>query len=582
MAHLSPRPYTYVSPTGKPSVGPLVPIFRIDSGFFVQRTDEEGRFLEMCGASEFADEELAQSVSGSMPRAGIAWLSGDEPLSVGEPAVTAFFDGNQIVAGAQSDVRAHLRTSAGPVLLRLRRRPYATAHFLEFLGERDLADVVRQHRKKHIAALSAELKGKRHKQPASLLTRTPVRTAPKAQFESSFGSWVRRWVSRLFGGWHENTGASHGTGSSVSFRPPTLAWSTSFDDARRMQSAFGAVGALTLVLCVVFGSYSPALTDRSRPAGLSPVMAKLLLDKAPTPPGPPVNPRRVEPFPQRTAIAAVRPEAPRPRSSPTRIKPTQEDEALALAKTPDGSTEGARRRAAGVGLLAAQEELAPLRGKTAAVQLNPDIKQGPGVGTGVDKGVGAGNEDGVPTRALITSNANSGSGGINSSAFSRNTGGSGLGGRSTTLVAGGSPNGSDGGTQSATSGSGGGRAGAGGRGGEGNVTGTGTGKGGTLNKGGGKASRSIEEIKLVFERNKGAIYAIYNRALREDPSLQGKVVLELTIAPSGELTNCGIISSELHAPELESKLLARIRQFDFGAKDVDQMVVTWPVDFLPS
>jgi hypothetical protein len=29
-------------------------------------------------------------------------------------------------------------------------------------------------------------------------------------------------------------------------------------------------------------------------------------------------------------------------------------------------------------------------------------------------------------------------------------------------------------------------------------------------------------------------------------------------------------------------LLARIRQFDFGAKDVDQMVVTWPVDFLPS
>ena len=28
--------------------------------------------------------------------------------------------------------------------------------------------------------------------------------------------------------------------------------------------------------------------------------------------------------------------------------------------------------------------------------------------------------------------------------------------------------------------------------------------------------------------------------------------------------------------------VARIRQFDFGAKDVDQMVVTWPVDFLPS
>ena len=98
----------------------------------------------------------------------------------------------------------------------------------------------------------------------------------------------------------------------------------------------------------------------------------------------------------------------------------------------------------------------------------------------------------------------------------------------------------------------------------------------------GKASRSIEEIKLVFERNKGAIYAIYNRALRDEPGLQGKVVLELKIAPTGNVTECRIVSSELKTPELEAKLLARVRMFDFSAKDVDQMVVTWPVDFLPS
>jgi periplasmic protein TonB len=115
------------------------------------------------------------------------------------------------------------------------------------------------------------------------------------------------------------------------------------------------------------------------------------------------------------------------------------------------------------------------------------------------------------------------------------------------------------------------------------VGGGGGGKGGTLTKGGsGKATRSIEDIKLVFERNKGAIYAIYNRALRDDPALQGKVVLELKIAPSGAVEGLRIVSSELKAEELEKRLLARIRQFDFGAKDVDQMVVTWPVDFLPS
>ena len=79
--------------------------------------------------------------------------------------------------------------------------------------------------------------------------------------------------------------------------------------------------------------------------------------------------------------------------------------------------------------------------------------------------------------------------------------------------------------------------------------------GGTLQEGSsGKASRSIEEIKLVFERNKGAIYALYNRALRDEPSLQGKVVLELKIAPSGQVDGLRIVSSELKAEELEKKL----------------------------
>jgi TonB family protein len=168
---------------------------------------------------------------------------------------------------------------------------------------------------------------------------------------------------------------------------------------------------------------------------------------------------------------------------------------------------------------------------------------------------------------MITSNATGGSGGINTAAFSRDTGGGGLAGRATTLVEG-VAGGRGGGGPGASAGGGGG---------------TGAGSGGTLQRGGsGKASRSIEEIKIVFERNKGAIYAIYNRALRDEPSLQGKVVLELKIAPSGQVIDLRIVSSELKAPELERKLLARIRQFDFGAKDVDLMTVTWPVDFLPS
>src|SRR6202521_3161327 len=85
--------------------------------------------------------------------------------------------------------------------------------------------------------------------------------------------------------------------------------------------------------------------------------------------------------------------------------------------------------------------------------------------------------------------------------------------------------------------------------------------------GSGKASRSADEIALVFTKNKGAIDAMYARALRDSPALQGKVVLELTIAPSGDITAARIVSSELKDPEFESKLLARIRLFKFEATD---------------
>jgi len=100
--------------------------------------------------------------------------------------------------------------------------------------------------------------------------------------------------------------------------------------------------------------------------------------------------------------------------------------------------------------------------------------------------------------------------------------------------------------------------------------------------GSGKASRSADEIALVFTKNKGAIDAMYARALRDNPALQGKVVIELTIAPSGDITAARVISSELHDPEFENKLVARIRLFKFEAKDVAALTATKPIDFFPA
>ena len=362
--------------------------------------------------------------------------------------------------------------------------------------------------------------------------------------------------------------------ASVSFRAPMLAWAIAVEDEARFKRILRSIVGFSAVACLVFSLMPRPQEDRAKPAELPPRLAKLVLEREPQ-----VTPPKKVPEPQRLAKADI-PQQPLPAKAEPRPAPKQErtkEAPVPEARNPEknkppGEIEGARRKAAGVGLLAMKDTLAEMRGAPVAVQLKQDIKPGPGVGTGVGVGVGAGNEPGLPARALITSNMTGGSGGINTAAYSRNTGGGGLAGRATTLVEG-----------VAGGGGGGGYGGGGARGGGTGGSGDGVGAGGSLKKSGsGKASRSIEEIKLVFERNKGAIYALYNRALREEPGLQGKVVVELKISPAGEVVSCRVVSTELKTPELEQKLIARIRQFDFGAKDVDVMVVSWPVDFLPS
>ena len=100
--------------------------------------------------------------------------------------------------------------------------------------------------------------------------------------------------------------------------------------------------------------------------------------------------------------------------------------------------------------------------------------------------------------------------------------------------------------------------------------------------GSGRASRGSEEIAVIFDKNKGAIDALYARALRDNPALQGKIVIEMTIAPSGEITAARIVSSDMKDPQFEAKLLARIRLFKFAAKEVATLTATKPIDFFPA
>ena len=244
-----------------------------------------------------------------------------------------------------------------------------------------------------------------------------------------------------------------------------------------------------------------------------------------------------ESLPERVVQLVMEPPPPPPPPPPP--KPEKPLEKALPAAKPNPAPVDPRVKASKSGLLANMDDLAALRDQ---VDLDKFAKDQPKT---TDPG-----DVSMVQRSIITSKAGGTSGGISAPTSSGLASGSGsLNGIHTDQVKG--PN-------------------------------LGTGQPATRGGGSGRASRGSEEIALVFTKNKGAIDAMYARALRDNPALQGKVVLEITIAPSGEITAARVVSSDLNDPEFEAKLLARIRLFKFEPKDVAPLTATKPIDFFPA
>lgn len=95
------------------------------------------------------------------------------------------------------------------------------------------------------------------------------------------------------------------------------------------------------------------------------------------------------------------------------------------------------------------------------------------------------------------------------------------------------------------------------------------------------AQRSREELRRTMDANKAAIYSIYNRALRKQPSLQGQITPELVIEASGAVSSCSVVESTLNEPALEQKICSRLRLVNFGAKPgVEQTTIRYPIELL--
>lgn len=97
----------------------------------------------------------------------------------------------------------------------------------------------------------------------------------------------------------------------------------------------------------------------------------------------------------------------------------------------------------------------------------------------------------------------------------------------------------------------------------------------------GKSQRTREQIRRIFDRYGGRMQSAYVRARRQNPALEGTVVLDLEIAPSGKVTDVSVKSSELNAPDLEQKLLVIVQTMDFGEMDVEPWEGDWTLNFFP-
>jgi outer membrane biosynthesis protein TonB len=321
--------------------------------------------------------------------------------------------------------------------------------------------------------------------------------------------------------------------AAVLYRVYELPWSTGSEQEQTFRKTAKIALISVAVLALLIALLPVPAPDPTEAPEIPRRVARLVLEREAPPPPPPVVREEPKPEPVPAPVVEQRREVPPPPPVPKPEPPKPEPQV--------DRTQQAREKAAVAGLLPFAQQLQSLRDESTAQRLDRAQTTGAVEGSAP-----------LAERSLITSRVGAASGGINTAALSRNTGGGGIGDRAVTQVA--------------------------------NPVESFEVAGGAAQRSGesDKASRSREEIERVFDQNKGAIYTLYNRALRNNPALQGKLVLRITIAPDGRVTFCEVVSSELNDADLEQKLIQRVMLFQFEKRDVESITTTKPIDFFPA
>lgn len=308
-------------------------------------------------------------------------------------------------------------------------------------------------------------------------------------------------------------------------RTMVMPWHTQGEDERRFRRCLVASLLIALFLGFTVPMWTLPEPDEDEVVEIPERLAKLVIEKKTKPKPPP------------------EPEQPKPKKDEKKPEPKQKV-AKEEPKPSKIEKKQARKKAERAGVLAFKDNFQDL--------IEDDLDNRLGQQTQLST---AGKKENRSQRSLITTAAKAGSGGINTANLSRNVGGTGssLEGVAFSRVE------SSIGTE-----------------------GDFAGEERPLSDGVGP-SRTDEEIQIVFDRYKAALYRIYNRELRNNPALQGKMVLKITILPDGSVSLAQVESSDMDSPTLNSKIVARVKRFNFGPKaGVPTITILYPIDFLPA
>jgi outer membrane biosynthesis protein TonB len=342
--------------------------------------------------------------------------------------------------------------------------------------------------------------------------------------------------------------------SPLPYRALVMPWTKEAEGERRFRQAVLAALFMSLILGVIVPLINVPIPDRSAVVAEIPQrLVQLVKKELPKPaPAPKLKPKEVE---EETEKAKKKPkpkaDEPKPEEPPKEAKPAEKP-----AKMAAGDGAAARSKAEGVGVLKFKSAFKDLMKEVSVPTLGTEAR--------LSKDSPRAKGQAVAQRSLVAMQATGGSsGGIGGAGVSRNVGY----GNADRLGGGGSGYGAGGGVSFVRV--------------ESPVADLKESSRPTID--GLAAGRTDEEIQIVFDRYKAALYRIYNQELRKDPTLRGKILMRISIEPDGAVSLCKLETTDLASPELVDKILERIRRFNFGSKEgVQKVTILYPIDFLPA